>query len=166
MTELSDRLATLSPAKRALLEKLRAADPIPRIPDGPAPLSAEQRRLWYVLPLAPGYPVYTIQLGYRLRGPLDLDALAGALRELVARHEMLRAAFTERDGEPVQTVHDGAAWEPRLVEVPADQWAASEARYLADEFAQSTYDLAAGETFRAALLRLSEDEHHLLIGVH
>jgi amino acid adenylation domain-containing protein len=166
MTELSDRLATLSPAKRALLEKLRAAPPIPRVADGPAPLSAEQRRLWYVLPLAPGYPVYTIPMGYRLRGPLDVDALAAALRDLVARHEMLRTAFTERDGEPVQVAHDGAPWEPRMVEIPADQWAASEARYLADEFAQSTFDLAAGETFRALLLRLSEDEHHLLIGFH
>lgn len=166
MTELSDRLATLSPAKRALLEKLRAAPPIPRIADGPAPLSAEQRRLWYVLPMAPGYPVYTIPLGYRLRGPLDVDALAAALRDLVARHEMLRTAFTVHDGEPVQTVHDGAAWEPSMGEIAADEWAASEARYRADEFAQSTYDLAAGETFRALLLRLSEDEHHLLVGLH
>jgi amino acid adenylation domain-containing protein len=166
MTELSDRLATLSPAKRALLEKLRAAPPIPRIADGPAPLSAEQRRLWYVLPLAPGYPVYTIPLGYRLRGPLDVHALAAALRALVARHEMLRIAFTQHDGEPVQTVHDGTEWEPRIVQVPADEWAASEARYQADEFARSTYDLAAGETFRALLLRLSADEHHLLIGIH
>ncbi len=166
MTELSDRLATLSPAKRALLEKLRAADPIPRIADGPAPLSAEQRRLWYVLPLAPGYPVYTIPLGYRLRGPLDVDALAAALRDLAARHEMLRTAFAEHEGEPMQTVHDAAAWEPRIIEVPADEWAASEARYQADEFARSTFDLAAGETFRALLLRLSADEHHLLIGIH
>src|SRR5687767_2391155 len=117
MTELSDRLATLSPAKRALLEKLRAAPPIPRAPDGPAPLSAEQRRLWYVLQLAPGYPVYTIPLGFRLRGPLDVDALSGDLRDLVARHEMLRVAFAEQDGEPVQTVHDGSGFTPRRVEV-------------------------------------------------
>jgi hypothetical protein len=57
MTELHDRLAALSPAKRALLEKLRVAQaprPIPRIADGPAPLSAEQRRLWYLAQLAPG----------------------------------------------------------------------------------------------------------------
>ncbi|HEX6910974.1 MAG TPA: amino acid adenylation domain-containing protein [Longimicrobium sp.] len=163
---MSDRLATLSPAKRALLEKLRAAPPIPRIPDGPAPLSAEQRRLWYVLPLAPGYPVYTIPLGFVLRGPLNVDALVAALKDLVARHEMLRVAFTERDGEPVQTVHDGASWEPRIVEVPADQWAASEARFQADDFAQGTFDIAAGETFRALLLCLSDDEHHLLLGFH
>jgi amino acid adenylation domain-containing protein len=166
MTELSERLATLSPAKRALLEKLRGGAPIPRAPDGPAPLSAEQRRLWYVLQLAPGYPVYTIPLGFRLRGPLDIEALFAALRDLVGRHEMLRVSFAEQDGEPLQTVHDGSAFEPRLIEVPSDQWAASEARWQADEFALATYDLGAGETFRAALVKVSDDEHHLLIGMH
>src|SRR5688500_2096636 len=167
MTELSDRLATLSPAKRALLEKLRGGAPsIPRAPDGPGPLSAEQRRLWYVLQLAPGYPVYTIPLGFRLRGPLDVDALLHALRDLVARHEMLRVAFAEQDGEPVQTVHDGSAFEPRLVEVEADQWAGSEARWQADELALATFDLGAGETFRAVVVRVGEDEHHLLIAFH
>ncbi|HEX5871844.1 MAG TPA: condensation domain-containing protein, partial [Longimicrobium sp.] len=166
MTELSERLATLSPAKRALLEKLRGGPPIPRAPDGPAPLSAEQRRLWYVLQLAPGYPVYTIPLGFRLRGPLDVDALCEALRDLVARHEMLRVAFAERDGEPVQTVHDGSAFTPRRVEVAEDQWAASEARWQADELALGTFDLGAGETFRATVVRVAEDEHHLLIAFH
>jgi amino acid adenylation domain-containing protein len=166
MTELSDRLATLSPAKRALLEKLRGAPPIPRAPDGPTPLSAEQRRLWYVLQLAPGYPVYTIPLGFRLRGALNVDALFAALRDLVARHEMLRVAFVEQDGEPVQTIHDGSGFQPRLVEVPADQWAESEARWQADELALATFDLGTGETFRAVVVRVTEDEHHLLIAFH
>ena len=166
MTELSDRLATLSPAKRALLEKLRAAPAIPRAPDGPVPLSAEQRRLWYVMQLAPDYPVYTISLGFVLRGPLDVDALFAALRALVARHEVLRTAFGDAGGEPVQTVHDGSSFSPRLVEIPADRWAASEARYQADEFARTTFDLEHGETFRVLLLRLSPDEHHLLLGLH
>ncbi|HEX2209930.1 MAG TPA: condensation domain-containing protein, partial [Longimicrobium sp.] len=166
MTELSDRLATLSPAKRALLEKLRLGPAGAALPDGPAPLSAEQRRLWYLLPLAPDYPVYTIPLGFRLRGPLDVDALRSALRDLVARHEMLRVAFEERDGEPMQIVHDGAAWEPRLVEVPDDRWAASEARWQADDFALGSFDLSAGETFRATVVKVADDEHHLFIGLH
>src|SRR5215216_3582254 len=115
MTDLHDRVTGLSPAKRALLEKLRAAPafaPIPRIADGPAPLSAEQRRLWYLLPLAPGYPIYTIPLGFRLRGPLDVDALVGAFGDLAARHEALRTAFRESAGIPVQTVGDGAGFAP------------------------------------------------------
>jgi hypothetical protein len=50
MTELHDRFAALTPAKRALLQKLRVESAaIPRIADGPAPLSAEQRRLWYLV---------------------------------------------------------------------------------------------------------------------
>jgi amino acid adenylation domain-containing protein len=166
MTELSDRLATLSPAKRALLEKLRAAPGIPRAPEGPAPLSAEQRRLWYVMQLAPGYPVYTLSLGFVLRGPLEVDALFAALRALVARHEVLRTAFDDAGGEPVQTAHDGLSFAPRLVEIPDDRWTESEARYQADEFAQATFDLEHGETFRALLLRLSPDRHHLLVAFH
>ena len=166
MPELSDRLATLSPAKRALLEKLLAERGIPRAPDGPAPLSAEQRRLWYLLQLAEGYPVYTISLGFRLRGRLDVDALFAALRELVARHETLRTAFVEHDGESAQVVGDGAAFEPRIVHVPADQWSASEARFQRDDFARATFDLERGDAFHATLLRLSDDEHHLLLGMH
>jgi len=80
-------LLALTAPVRALLEKLRAAPPIPRVPDGPAPLSAEQRRLWYVLPLAPGYPVYTIPMGYRLRGTTrpELRRLRERARALLAR---------------------------------------------------------------------------------
>src|SRR4051794_13748862 len=104
MTELHDRLAALSPAKRALLEKLRVApeqEPIPRIADGPAPLSAEQRRLWSLPQPAPGHPIYPTPQGVRLRGPLEGDALLGPLRDRGARHEPLRTAFRESAGIPV-----------------------------------------------------------------
>ncbi|HVG46167.1 MAG TPA: hypothetical protein VM890_15600, partial [Longimicrobium sp.] len=81
MSHPPDRLATLSPAKRALLESLRANMParadggIPRAPDGPAPLSFEQRRIWYLHRLAPEAPLYTIPLAWRLRGALSAPAL-------------------------------------------------------------------------------------------
>jgi hypothetical protein len=81
MTELHDRLAALSPAKRGLL-----------------------------LQLAPGYPVFTISLGVRPRVPLDADALPGALRDLVARHvdPDLRSASSARPSpasRPTRHVH-------------------------------------------------------------
>ncbi|MET0397259.1 MAG: amino acid adenylation domain-containing protein [Longimicrobiaceae bacterium] len=171
MTDPRDRLAALSPAKRALLARLGAAStglpPIPRIADGPAPLSAEQRRLWYLLQLVPpGYPVYTYVLGFRLRGPLDADALAGALRGVVARHEMLRTRFRESAGEPVQVVGDGAAFAPEVVDLRGAPWGEAEANYRTDAFARQTFDLERGEPFRALLLREAEEEHRLLLGVH
>jgi amino acid adenylation domain-containing protein len=168
MTELHDRLAALSPAKRALLQKLRVEpEPITRIADGPAPLSAEQRRLWYLAQLAPGYPIYTIPLGLRLHGPLDVDALLGALRALVARHEPLRTAFRESAGIPVQEVRDAAVFEPEVLDLRGDEdWGEAEANYQTDAFARHTFDLRRGETFRALLIREADHAHRLLLGLH
>jgi hypothetical protein len=169
MTELADRLAALSPAKRALLTKLRSAPahaPIPRIGDGPAPLSLEQRRLWYQLQLAPGYPLYTIPLGFRLRGKVDVDALVASLRELVDRHEVLRTAFRESAGIPVQEVTDGAAFTPEVLDLRGDPWAEAEANYQTSAFTRRPYNLAAGETFHALLVRETDDESRLFIGLH
>ncbi|HET7232303.1 MAG TPA: amino acid adenylation domain-containing protein [Longimicrobium sp.] len=169
MTELADRLAALSPAKRALLTKLRTAPahaPIPRIADGPAPLSAEQRRLWYLLQLAPGYPLYTIPLGFRLRGRVNVDALVESLRELVARHEVLRTAFRESAGIPIQEVTDGGAFNPQVLDLRGDEWAEAEANYQTDAFTRRPYDLGAGETFHALLVREADDELRFFIGLH
>jgi amino acid adenylation domain-containing protein len=172
MTDLQDRLAALSPARRALLEKLAAAPPapdhppIPRLDDGPAPLSPEQRRLWYVLQLAPGHPIYTISLGFRLRGTVDVDALCGALRDLVTRHEPLRTAFRESAGEPVQVVTDGAGFTPEVLDLRTHEWAEPEARYRTDAFARRGYDVEDGETFRALVIRSGDEDCRLLLGIH
>ncbi|HEX8691063.1 MAG TPA: amino acid adenylation domain-containing protein [Longimicrobium sp.] len=172
MTDLHDRLSALSPAKRALLERLRAgspgADDIPPAPDGPAPLSFEQRRLWYLLQLAPDAPVYTIPLAFRLRGPLDAAALQWALGALVARHEPLRTAFRETGSEPVQLAGsaDDFALEVEDLEDGDAEDAEAEARRRTAAFARRTFDLARGETFRAALLRVGKDDWRLLLGIH
>jgi amino acid adenylation domain-containing protein len=170
MTELNDRLSSLSPAKRALLERLRTsqpAAPIPRIADGPAPLSAEQRRLWYVLQLAPGYPLYTIPMGFRLRGSVDAAALEAALGELVARHETLRTRFRESMGVPVQEVSDAPELRLEVIDVSRDEeWGEAEANYQTGAFARRTMDYARGEVFRALLVHEPGGVHRLLIGIH
>ena len=78
---------------------------LPRAGPAPAfPLSFAQQRLWFLDQLLPGDPAYVIPRAYRLRGPLDGDALARALDVLVRRHEALRTTFALRDGRPAQVV--------------------------------------------------------------
>src|SRR6185503_12622213 len=101
------RATALSPAKRALLERMQARGSahraaIPAAPEGAVPLTFEQRRIWLLHRLAPESSTYTIPMAYRLRGALDADALRAALRGMVARHDALRMTFSERDGEPLQ----------------------------------------------------------------
>ncbi|MGS2808885.1 condensation domain-containing protein [Nocardia sp. MW-W600-9] len=68
------------------------------------PLSYAQRRMWFVYRFEGPSTTYNMTFALRLRGALDTDALAGALNDLVDRHESLRTVFGEIDGSPVQRV--------------------------------------------------------------
>ncbi|TXC66082.1 AMP-binding protein [Piscinibacter aquaticus] len=57
-----------------------AAQAIPRVPrDQPLPVSLMQERLWLFEQLEPDSSTYHIPAGWRLRGPIDLKALRGAV---------------------------------------------------------------------------------------
>ncbi|MFL5539051.1 MAG: condensation domain-containing protein, partial [Longimicrobiaceae bacterium] len=178
MTELADRLAKLTPAQRRLLELRRAqqsgaapAAPPAAIPargDGPAPLSFSQQRLWFLDRMEPGNAFYNLPSAVRLRGALDEAALERSLSEIVRRHEALRTTFTEADGSPVQVIAPFGAFALPVEELSglseADREAA--ARRRVGEEAARPFDLSAGPLFRAALLRLGEEDHVLLLSMH
>jgi hypothetical protein len=58
------------------------------------PASFAQQRLWFLDRLEPDRATYNVPLATRLRGPLDVAALASALSALVERHEALRARIS------------------------------------------------------------------------
>jgi amino acid adenylation domain-containing protein len=180
-------LAGLTPEQRALLMlRLRkkaagkvpeegALPPIPkaaRPTDEPGlPLSFAQQRIWFLGQWEPGNPVYNIPAGVRLRGPLDVSAFAGALGEIVRRHEALRTTFPEVEGTPVQVIAPEAAFCVPMVDLRALPAEAreDEIRHLALREARWAFDLAAGPLFRATLLHTADGEaaeHVALINLH
>ncbi|WP_271985224.1 non-ribosomal peptide synthetase [Pseudoclavibacter terrae] len=95
------------PSSRPPLHEWTAANP--RVDGEPLPLSPGQARLWFLNQLAPESGDYNVVLSARLDGDLDLEALSGAVDDLVARHEVLRTTYPEVDGAPVQRIHEPAA---------------------------------------------------------
>ncbi|WP_420126423.1 amino acid adenylation domain-containing protein [Longimicrobium sp.] len=174
MTELADRLAKLTPAQRKLLELRRAqqsgAAPaaIPARGAGPAPLSFAQERLWFLDRMEPGNAFYNLPNAVRMGGALDHAALERALGEIVRRHEALRTVFAEADGAPVQVIASFGGFVLPVEDLSglgeADREAA--ARQRIQEEAARPFDLSAGPLFRAALLRLGETDHVLLLSMH
>ncbi|HEU5470744.1 MAG TPA: amino acid adenylation domain-containing protein [Actinophytocola sp.] len=143
----------------------RAIEPVPR--GGRLPLSFGQEQLWYLDRLNPGSPLYNIPHDLRLRGPLDTGAVAAAVRDLVARHEVLRTRLPSEDGEPYVAL---LADPPELAVVDLTDMSEVDrettARRLVEQAAVRPFDLATGPLVRATLLRLAEDDHVLLWTYH
>ncbi|HEX9935824.1 MAG TPA: amino acid adenylation domain-containing protein, partial [Longimicrobium sp.] len=163
----------LSAAKRALVEARlrgqgRSTGIVPRVHRDGAPLSFAQERLWFLDRLEPGSATYNVSLARRLGGALDARALERSLGEIVRRHEALRTTFREVDGSPVQVIAPFGGFTLRFDDLSAlgDADREVEVRRRATEEAMRPFDLTAGPLFRAALLRLGDEDHVLLLSMH
>ena len=177
MTDISHRIAGLSPEKRALLESrlleraavgTSASEIVRQARSGAIPLSFAQQRLWFLDQLQPGSTGYNVHDTVRLCGTLDLSALEKALSEIVRRHEILRTRFETLEGTPVQVVDPPLPWPLPVVALAPMPEAEreAEAERLATEEAGRPFELARGPLFRTMLLRISEKDHVLLMTVH
>jgi amino acid adenylation domain-containing protein/non-ribosomal peptide synthase protein (TIGR01720 family) len=170
--ELSARAVFDAPTVAGLAAMVEAAsagaEPIAAAPRGrELPLSAAQRRLWFLDDLTGGGIEYNTGVGLRLSGPLDQDALRSALAALVERHESLRTTFDTVDGRGVQVVAPRGGLPLRTVGAPSGELEEVLAREL-----RTPFDLRRGPLSRALLVRLTDAvdpaaaEHVLLLCQH
>ena len=124
------------------------------------PLSFAQRRLWFVNRMEGPSSAYNVPVVVRLAGVVEVAALGAAVGDVVDRHEVLRTVFPSVDGEPVQQVLDGR---PELSVVDC---AASEVEGVVAGLANQTFDLAADLPLRVWLLRVSAEDHVLVLLLH
>jgi amino acid adenylation domain-containing protein len=135
---------------------------------GLLPLSFPQQRLWFVDRLAPDNPTYNVPSAFRLAGPLDPAALAGALTAVVRRHEALRTRFVEGDVQPWQEILPAAPCPLPLADLGAlpEECRQGELARLGRAEAARPFDLRRGPLLRAGLVRLGAEEHALLLTLH
>ncbi|MDI6103009.1 amino acid adenylation domain-containing protein [Actinoplanes sp. NEAU-A12] len=131
------------------------------------PAAPAQQRLMLIEQMFPGTAAYHVPMAVRLRGDLDVDALAAAVQEIARRQEALRTVFATTEGVAVQVVLP----EPDLsVEVHdlRGTAAATDERQLVTllgERAREPFDLGR-RLVRIAVYRLAADEHVLAVTMH
>jgi len=176
-SDLSARLAQLSPDRRQLLERaLRARasarveeqsrnDPprIQHVASGePAPLSYAQEFLWLLEQAYPGQAPYNVPRAFRLRGAIDVVALEGALTDLVERHSALRTRIVSENGVATQRA---AAAEPVRIE-QVQTWDSNALARVLREHARRPFDLERDQLLRALLVGVEPNEWVLQLVVH
>ncbi|WP_129840830.1 non-ribosomal peptide synthetase [Streptomyces sp. RFCAC02] len=129
---------------------------------GPAPTaSAGQQALWFLDHSTAGESRYAVTRAARLRGGVDADVLARAVRDVMGRHEALTTRWSVTDGRV--TAHPSAAPAPELtvVDTPADGFDALLAARAADPL-----DPEHGPLARVTLIRPGGQDPVLLLSVH
>ncbi|HEX2223348.1 MAG TPA: amino acid adenylation domain-containing protein, partial [Thermoanaerobaculia bacterium] len=132
------------------------------------PLSFAQQRLWFLHQLDPDVPAYNVPAVFRLRGELQILALARALQGILDRHEALRAGFSAMEGRPVQTVRSGLTIALPVIDLASLPESAREAERsrIAQAEAWTPFGLDDPPLCRVRLLRLGERDHALLAVLH
>jgi amino acid adenylation domain-containing protein len=129
-----------------------------------APLSHGQQRIWLLDQMSPQTSVYSVNTLLRWPGPMDVDALRGALNDLRARHEALRTCYPTVGGQPIQVVAEATDVDLPFVDATADgddnAWTAIRTA------ARRPFDLAHGPLFRPLLIRRAGEDHVLLLNIH
>jgi amino acid adenylation domain-containing protein/non-ribosomal peptide synthase protein (TIGR01720 family) len=178
ITQLSQQIiAQLQPVKEALPEverleqtgrtrQLQKVAPTARTAS--IPLSSDQQRLWFIEQLAPGKALYNQYIALRMRGVVNVNALAKSIGEIIRRHEILRTVFPAIKGQAIQRIQP---WQPLTItriDLSGLPVALQEslALELAEEEARQPLSLEHGPLVKTSLLQLQPDAALLLIIFH
>ncbi|WP_336087020.1 amino acid adenylation domain-containing protein [Nocardia sp. SSK8] len=130
--------------------------------DRPAelPLSPAQRRMWFLNRFdqgmgGDGAAAYNLPFALRLTGRLDVDALGAALRDVLARHEVLRTIYPETDHGPIQQVLPVEAVD---LDVKAHRGDVAELVEQVGVLAATAFDVTTEVPLRVRLLDITEPD--------
>ena len=131
------------------------------------PLSFQQQRIYFLSSLDPARYNYQLVEVVRLSGPLNVDCLEASIANICERHEVLRSTFTERLGEPVQTLTAAKPRFERLSLQPCPKGRrAAVIRQRARQAQERLLHIAREPSWRIELLRFDEDDHVIMVTLH
>jgi amino acid adenylation domain-containing protein/non-ribosomal peptide synthase protein (TIGR01720 family) len=126
------------------------------------PLSFSQERLWFIDRLE-GSVQYHVPAVLKLKGKLDIKALANSLQEIINRHEVLRTVIREKEGRPYQFIKEKGEWNLEVVE--GTQYD-TELKDVIEALIRKPFDLSKDYMLRASVFTLTGDENLLVINLH
>ena len=123
-------------------------------------LSSAQKRLFILSQLESTGTGYNIPVAMWIEGSPDVKQFDTALNTLINRHEILRTSFEYFNGEPVQKVHDNIDFKVGYFESDEENVQTLVKRLI------RPFDLNKAPLLRAALIKVKEDRHVLVLDIH
>lgn len=178
MSSVADRLAKLSPAKRALLQLSKSIGEQEQFgyveinkrdrSSGRDVLSFAQQRLWFLDQLEGANATYNMPIAFRLHGQIDYKALHRVFDEIIQRHESLRTNFQSERGQPAQVIAERVTLHIPQVDLSFLDVIEQERQLetLLRLEAQKTFNLTRDLLLRVSILRLSALDNVVSVSIH
>ncbi|WP_459826836.1 amino acid adenylation domain-containing protein [Desulfomicrobium salsuginis] len=154
-------MARLLASQKADSDRIVAA---PASADGRYPLSHAQQRLYVLHHTDGGAVAYNMSFVFRAAGALDPGRLERALARLCERHETLRTAFVEEDGQVWQVVRDDVRPEFHVHRLGPGAFGQALAFFRQD--AIQAFELGRAPLLRMRVCQLAEDQALLSLVMH
>ena len=137
--------------------------PVPR--DREIPVSFSQQRLWFMRELDPDATAYNMPSIFAIHGPLNVLILERAINAVIARHEILRTVFAEKDGNPIQVILPFLEISIPFIDLrdTPEPSRETKAQELVLAETRRPFDLRAGRLLRATILVLGEQDCYFLL---
>ncbi|WP_219194688.1 surfactin non-ribosomal peptide synthetase SrfAB [Bacillus velezensis] len=125
------------------------------------PLSSAQKRMYVLNQLDRETISYNMPSVLLMEGEVNISRLQKALNQMINRHESLRTSFIDQKGQPMQQIAEQADIDLHIFEAADEE----KADLIIQAFIKP-FDLSAAPLIRAALVRLNEKKHLLLLDMH
>ncbi|MCW3106371.1 MAG: Nonribosomal peptide synthetase, partial [Segetibacter sp.] len=129
------------------------------------PLSFSQERLWFIDRLE-GSVQYHVPSILTLQGKINREALEYALLGIVKRHEMLRTVFLEDEGDACQYIKEAGGWSLNDIDGSGYTTDRQGLEIVVEQLIRQPFDLSKDYMLRAALIKISEEYHILVVTMH
>ena len=129
---------------------------------GVYPLSAEQKRMWFLYQMDKKNPYYNIVFGISISGSLDEKRLEQAIHTVIEQQKMLKTYVIMLDGEAFQTEEEESYFSLEVVNISSKQ----EEKQIFEEAYQQSFDLEHTLPYAIKLLKYSDTQYTLMIKIH
>ncbi|MGJ0580508.1 condensation domain-containing protein, partial [Xenorhabdus bovienii] len=132
------------------------------------PLSFAQQRLWLIDQLNGSSPQYNGTGDFRLKEPVNIEALEAAVKSLLERHEALRTHFKMIDNEPRQVI--ATTYDLPMIHHDLSALSETEKKHhlkrLNREEGNQVFNLSADLMLRIRAIKLAEDDYVIIYTMH
>lgn len=120
-------------------------------------------RFWFLRQYLEDSNCFNVVIAFRVMGEVDVGRAQKAVRQLGARHDVLKTAFYAGDnGEPLMGVMADSLLRLEVEEITRE----SEATEASDALVRHKFDIEHGEVIRMRLLSLSPHDHTFIFSAH